>query len=87
MRAEYRKSTRRFVRPGATSACADGLAMGTCLMIDPSDSGARLKFDVADAAPDELILLLSHDGELRRQCSFDGDSVRRSEPVDETVGK
>jgi hypothetical protein len=69
MRTECRKSMRRFVRQGATMICADGSGLGTCLMIDISGAGARLKIDASDALPDEFILLLSHNGKLRRGCT------------------
>ncbi len=69
MRTESRKSTRRFVRQSARLICADGSALGTCLMIDMSGIGARLKIDASDALPDEFILLLSYNGKLRRECA------------------
>jgi len=69
MRQELRSSTRRFVRQGAKIVAADGSALGTCQMLDVSGTGARLKTDAPGALPDEFILLLSHDGRLRRRCS------------------
>lgn len=69
MRPEYRMNKRRFVHQGARMLSADGSALGTCLMIDISGTGARLKVDASDALPEQFILLLSHDGKLRRECS------------------
>jgi hypothetical protein len=69
MRPEYRKSTRRFVRHGARIVGADGSALGPCVMIDISGTGARLKTDASEVLPDEFILLLSHDGRLHRRCA------------------
>ena len=69
MRPEYRKSTRRFVRHGARIVAADGSALGPCVMIDISGTGARLKTDASEVLPDEFILLLSHDGRLHRRCA------------------
>jgi len=69
MRPEHRRNTRRQVRQGARMVRADGAALGTCLMIDISGTGARLKVNASDALPDQFLLLLSHDGKLRRQCS------------------
>jgi len=69
MRPEHRKSPRRFVHNGARMARADGSALGPCLILDLSDTGARLKIDASQTLPDEFILLLSHDGRLHRQCS------------------
>jgi hypothetical protein len=69
MRPEYRRSTRRSVHNGARMARADGTVLGTCLILDLSGTGARLKTDASEALPDEFILVLSHDGRLHRQCS------------------
>ncbi len=69
MSPEYRKSKRRLVRQSAKMVGSDGSALGSCLMTDISGSGARLKVDGSEALPDQFILLLSHDGELRRTCS------------------
>jgi len=69
MRSEYRKNIRRTVRQGARIVRADGLYLGNCLMADFSATGARLKVEAPDALPDQFILLLLHDGKLRRQCS------------------
>jgi len=69
MGPEHRKDTRRIVRQAARMVCSDGSGLGTCLMIDVSRTGARLRVDASDAVPDEFILLLSHDGKLHRQCA------------------
>jgi hypothetical protein len=69
MSSENRKTARRFVRQGARMVGADGSALGACLMINLSGAGAHLKVEKTDALPDEFVLLLSHDGQLRRQCT------------------
>lgn len=69
MRPEHRKSPRRKVRNGARMIGANGSVLGTCVMIDLSATGAQLQVKAPDTLPDELILLLSHDGQLRRPCS------------------
>jgi hypothetical protein len=69
MSPEHRKSTRRFVRNGARIVGTDGSALGSCVMIDISGTGARLKTDTSKVLPDEFILLLSHDGRLHRRCT------------------
>jgi hypothetical protein len=38
-------------------------------MVDVSATGMRLILETPAALPDHIILLLSHDGQLRRQCS------------------
>src|SRR5271169_3966916 len=69
MRTEHRRGTRRTVRQGARMVRADGSALGDCLMADVSATGARLKVETPEALPDRFVLLLSHNGQLRRQCS------------------
>lgn len=69
MGLEQRKNTRRFVRQGARMVRADGSALGECLMVDVSATGARLKVDTPGTLPDDFTLLLSRDGQLRRNCS------------------
>jgi hypothetical protein len=69
MQPEHRKSTRRFVRNGARIVGTDGSALGPCVIIDISGTGARLKTDASEVLPDKFILLLSHDGRLHRQCT------------------
>jgi hypothetical protein len=38
-------------------------------MLDISGIGARLAVNGADTLPDQLVLLLSHDGRSHRRCS------------------
>jgi hypothetical protein len=66
---ERRMGTRRSVRNGARMVRADGSLLGTCVMVDLSGIGACLKVETAEAVPDEFVLVLSHIGRLRRQCS------------------
>jgi hypothetical protein len=58
-----------MVRQGARMIGADGAVLGACLMIDISQTGARLTVESSDALPDQFILVLSHNGQLRRRCS------------------
>ncbi len=69
MDAEQRDNIRRTVRQGARLATTSGTALGTCIMIDVSATGARLKLDKPDPLPKQFVLLLSHNGDLRRLCS------------------
>ena len=48
---------------------ADGASLGVCVMHDVSATGACLGSKTPGALPDNFILLLSHDGRLRRLCS------------------
>ena len=69
MARERRKSARRYVRQGVRLVSADGAPLGVCVMHDLSATGACLGTKTAGALPDNFILLLSHDGRLRRLCS------------------
>ncbi|HXW41962.1 MAG TPA: PilZ domain-containing protein [Xanthobacteraceae bacterium] len=69
MTRELRRSPRRYIRQGARLVGADGASLGVCVMHDISGKGACLGFKTPAALPDNFILLLSHDGRLRRQCS------------------
>jgi hypothetical protein len=69
IRYETRRSARHYVRQGARLISADGAMLGVCVMHDVSATGACLASKTPDALPDNFILLLSHDGRLRRQCS------------------
>lgn len=65
---EQRRAKRYNVFHGARIAQADGSFLGICRMIDLSRTGARLEMKMAGKLPDHFILVLSHDGRLRRQC-------------------
>ena len=69
MGRELRKSARRYVRQGVKLVSADGASLGVCVMHDVSATGACLGSKTPGALPDNFILLLSHDGRLRRLCS------------------
>jgi PilZ domain len=69
VRYNARKSARHYVRQGARLISADGRSLGVCVMHDISANGACLGSKTPDALPDNFILLLSHDGRLRRQCA------------------
>ena len=69
MHPEARKNTRRYVRNGARMIALNGSALEACVVIDISGTGARLAVNATDALPDNFMLLLSHDGELRRYCA------------------
>jgi hypothetical protein len=69
IRYNARKSARHYVRQGARLIGADGAILGVCVMHDISATGACLGSKTPAALPDNFILLLSHDGRLRRQCA------------------
>ena len=69
MAAENRTNRRRSINHGARIAAADRREVQSCRIIDISGTGARLEVSQPEALPDEFILLLSHDGKLKRSCS------------------
>lgn len=69
MSAENRKTKRRSVLHGAKMARADGVALGGCRMLDVSAKGARLRVEEPKNLPDHFLLVLSHTGNVYRQCT------------------
>ncbi len=74
---EMRSNKRHKVLHGARILRADGSVLEACRMIDISGTSAKLEVKGSETLPDYFILLLSHDGRLRRQCSI----VWRSDTV------
>jgi hypothetical protein len=68
MSADLRKSRRYSVANGARIVWDGGSSPQNCRMLDVSAHGARLELETAATLPDKFMLLLSHDGGLRRQC-------------------
>jgi hypothetical protein len=48
----------------------DGWPLGECTMSDISDGGAQLVISEIEDLPNELLLSLSRDGTVRRQCEL-----------------
>ena len=70
MLKDNRKAKRHYVAHGAKLARADGVALGRCLILDISASGARLRIEESQRIPNHFLLVLSHTGNLYRQCSI-----------------
>src|SRR5579864_997129 len=68
MSSDRRKGRRRYVVHGARIVCDGGSGPQNCRMLDVSAFGAQLELEKAATLPDKFVLLLSHDGRLRRQC-------------------
>jgi PilZ domain len=66
--ADSRKSTRRPVRHGSWIFVGANTPLIPCVLLDVSDSGARLKVDPATELPADFILVLSRDKRLNRRC-------------------
>jgi hypothetical protein len=68
MSTDRRKSRRYSVAHGARIVLDGGSSPQNCRMLDVSAHGARLELETAATLPDKFMLLLSHNGGLRRQC-------------------
>jgi hypothetical protein len=69
MANDNRKTARHHVLHGAKIARADGVTLGACRMLDLSATGARLQVKEPKSLPDHFLLVLSHTGNLYRQCT------------------
>jgi hypothetical protein len=68
-RAEHRRNPRRVVYTKARIAIEGCAELINCRLIDISAGGARLDLPNDFKLPDFFVLVLSHDGRLRRQCA------------------
>jgi hypothetical protein len=66
--ADGRKATRRPVRHGSWIFIGAETPLIPCVLLDVSDSGARVKVDPATELPTDFILVLSRDKRLNRRC-------------------
>ena len=69
MPANKRKDARRYVAHGAKITWEGSTDLTACRVVDISAYGARLELKGIEAIPEQFILVLSHDGRLRRQCN------------------
>jgi hypothetical protein len=70
MRTEKRKSLRRSVRQPAVILNNNGSILGSCTILDVSASGAKLQPRAPTEVPDDFILVLSKDAQVRRRCKI-----------------
>src|SRR3954470_12336118 len=68
MGAELRKNVRRRFSQSAMLYSVTGTAIGNCIVHDISEGGAKLSVEAPANAPDELVLVLSRNGAIRRKC-------------------
>jgi hypothetical protein len=73
MKVENRVSRRRIVCQPAVVLDRNGSIFCECAMMDVSATGAKLVLSAAESpekmkTPSEFILLLSHNGRVRRRC-------------------
>jgi hypothetical protein len=70
MRRESRKAYRRAVSLTAMILNGDKSMVGLCTMLNMSSTGAMIKPPLETEVPNEFILLLSKDGNVRRRCKI-----------------
>jgi PilZ domain len=68
MSRDRRRAPRRRINAAAYLYTGDGRPLGECRMKDISTGGARLAHSIVAELPDQLLLLLSKDGAVRRRC-------------------
>lgn len=76
MQSKSRKDVRHRVSLVTRLVHPDGSALATCLLLDVSATGARLKLDDSNALPKHFLLLLSYNGGLGRHCSLQSQDGR-----------
>jgi methyl-accepting chemotaxis protein len=67
MRQDKRKARRRIIHHTASILLESDQVL-TCSILDVSESGARLESEQPDALPDRFGILLSNNGQPRRDC-------------------
>ena len=92
MSAERRRAARQDMRWEALILNSDGSVVDRCVMVNISDTGARLILPSVENVPDCFELVLSRKGEVRRRCEVTwrreksiGVRFVRAEPVEEEV--
>lgn len=70
MRADKRNARRQGICWDGLIVDLAGSIVGYCRMMDVSAAGAKLTVETPTDAPDNFVLLLSKNGEVRRQCTI-----------------
>jgi len=68
MPAENRKFPRREINQPVVMVNDRGVVLGSCLMVDVSRGGAKLRLNLARSVPKDFFLLMNR-GHLRVRCS------------------
>jgi hypothetical protein len=68
MSSDKRKNVRRPLRQPAMMLNVDGSMLGLCVILDVSATGARLEPPQSIEVPNEFILLLTRNRNVRRRC-------------------
>ena len=67
--AERRQSPRLGVTIPALISVGQGLPLRPCTVLDVSQGGGRIRLEANAAVPDHFVLLFTHAGTVRRECS------------------
>ena len=68
MYIDRRQTPRRTVNLPVQMGAHEGAPLRDCLMLNISDTGAKLQFDSTEEIPDRFIVLLTSRGYPRRHC-------------------
>lgn len=68
MPANQRQGVPSVVRQRGRMIGVNGCDLGVCVMTDVSSAGARLFVEPLSDLPDRFTLVLSRNGQLRREC-------------------
>jgi PilZ domain len=63
-----RKKQRKPVSMAGFIYTIDGWPISECKMLDISEGGAKLSLSSSETVPDEFLLSLSRNGNVRRRC-------------------
>ena len=68
MGSERRRATRQDMRWKGLMLDTSGTILGRCMMVNVSATGAKLIVPEPTELPDNLVLILAKNGEVRRLC-------------------
>jgi hypothetical protein len=68
MATEKRNRPRKPFGRAAFIYTSDGQPIGASRVVNISETGAKLTWELEDDAPTEFLLVLSRDGHVRRRC-------------------
>jgi hypothetical protein len=66
---ERRQSPRLGVTIPALIFVGDGIPLRPCTVLDVSQGGGRIRLEANAVVPDHFVLLFTHAGTVRRECS------------------
>ena len=69
VQTERRQSPRLGVTIPALIFVGDGIPLRPCTVLDVSQGGGRIRLEANAAVPDHFVLLFTHAGTVRRECT------------------